>query len=120
MSLNDVLNTLDGKYYQAKYTTSQLCDLRINQFSPFPQIVSYEGKARAALKEAMIQYQAKSGRFDETNPWKRDGFKSMYCCTKFNMCDEGSSKTSGFTRMSISVTWTMTLVWTLTWSYVFA
>ena len=82
-------------------------------FPLFQQIVSYEGKARAALKEAMIQYQAKSGRFDETNPWKQDGFNSTYCCTEFNICD---GEKSGFTRMSSCLaTWTMVLVWTLRW-----
>ena len=82
--------------------------------------MSYEGKARAALKEAKIKYEAKSGRFDETNPWKQDGFKSMYCCAEFNTCDEGKSDegksgTNGFTRMSYLATWTVALVWTLRW-----
>ena len=67
------------------------------------QIVSYEGKALAALKEAMIKYEAKSGRFDETNPWKQDGFKSEYCCARFQMCDEGTS--TGYMNVaSISIT----------------
>ena len=61
--------------------------------------MSYKDKALAALKEAMIEYQAKSGMFTETNPWKQDGFESDYCCTKFNVC----GSTGGFTKTVASI-----------------
>ena len=69
------------------------------------------GKALEALKEAMVQYEAKSGRFDETNPWKQNGFKSTYCCEEFDVCAE--DKTSGFNRMSSSAWWMVSLMWAL-------